>query len=194
MPRLGVMGGTFDPVHCGHVLLAIAAREQLALDRVLFVPAADPPHKDDRNGMAAAEDRWRMVELALAGADGLEPSRLELDRPGKSYTVDTLRELRRLKPDAELFLIIGRDNVSDMATWQDPEGILGLCTVAAGSRLAAADRADPLLASRMVFLDTPVIELSSTGIRRRVRDGLTIRCTVPAPVEEYIRQRGLYAR
>ena len=192
MPRLGVLGGTFDPVHCGHVLLAVAAREQLDLDRVLFVPAADPPHKDHRPDLAPAEDRWHMVQAALSGVDGLEASRLELDRPGKSYTVDTLRQLRRQEPAAELFLIIGRDNVADMASWQDPEGILAACTVAAGSRPSGGPAPPAELAARMVLLDTPLIEISSTGIRSRVRRGLTIRCMVPAPVEELIAQRGLY--
>lgn len=202
MPRLGILGGTFDPIHCGHVVLAVAAREQLTLDRVLFVVAADPPHKDHRNDMAAAQDRWRMVELALAGTDGLEASRIELDRPGKSYTVDTLRQLHRQEPGAEIFLIIGRDNVSDMATWQDPEGILALCTVAAGSRLTPDKSAGqagapgstlPDLASRVVLLDTPVIELSSTLIRQRLRARRTIHCMVPDAVERHIAGTGLYA-
>ena len=143
--------------------------------------------------MAAAEDRWRMVELALAGAAGLEASRLELDRPGKSYTVDTLRQLSSSEPDAEIFLVIGRDNVSDMATWQDPDGILELCTVAAGSRLAADRPDDPRLASGIVLLDSPVIEISSTAIRQRVRDGRPIHCMVPGAVERYILEGGLYA-
>ena len=192
MQRLGIIGGTFDPIHCGHLLLATFVAEQLRLGRVLFVPAADPPRKDHRSDLAPAEDRWQMVRRAVAGVPGFEASRLELDRPGKSYTVDTLRQVRSQEPDSSLYLIIGRDNVSDMATWQDPEGILELCTVVAGSRVVAQRPAQAELAARILSLETPVIDLSSTAIRRRVAGGLPIRWMVPPPVEDYIGQQRLY--
>ena len=134
MQRLGIVGGTFDPIHIGHVLLALFVLERLSLDRMLFVPAADPPHKEARPDTAPAEDRWSMVQLAIDGLPHFQASRVELDRPGKSYTVDTLRQLRADHPDCDLHLIIGEDNIAQLSTWHDPQGILDLCTVVAGSR------------------------------------------------------------
>jgi nicotinate-nucleotide adenylyltransferase len=192
MRRLGVLGGTFDPIHIGHVLLAQFVRERLELDLVLFVPAADPPHKEERRDLAAAADRWAMVELAIEGLPGCRGSRLELDRPGKSYTVDTLQELRRLHPESELYLIIGTDNAPQLPTWYDLQGILALCTVVAGSRLTEGAPDLGPLASRLRRVETPVIQVSSTEVRRRVESGLPIRYLVPDKVEAYIRQRGLY--
>ncbi len=193
MPRLGMMGGTFDPIHTGHLLLAQFLKEHLALDRVLFVPAADPPHKESRGGgLLPVEDRWEMVCAALAGSPDFEPCRIEIDRPGKSYTVDTLRQLRRQYPGSELFLLLGADNVAELDTWYDPEGIFELCTVVAGSRAGPGPPWDSPLAGRVTLVDTPVIDISSTGIRERVSAGLPIRWLVPRPVESYIRENGLY--
>ena len=192
MARLGVMGGTFDPIHVGHMLLAQFALEALDLDRVLFVPAADPPHKDDRKDIAPAEDRWGMVVLALEGVAAMEPSRIELDRPGKSYTVDTLHLLRQQHGDVELFLIIGADNIAQMSTWYKPYEILQLCTVVAGAR-NATEVADERLARHITRIDTPLIELSSTQIRQRLAAGLPVRYMVPEQVEAFIRQKGLYS-
>jgi nicotinate-nucleotide adenylyltransferase len=186
------MGGTFDPVHVGHVLLALAAMERLPLDQVLFVPAADPPHKDDRIDMAPAADRCAMVELAIADFPGFALSRVELERPGKSYTVDTLRQLKDAWPGWDLVMIIGDDNVAQLPSWYDPHGILALCTVVAGSRMAADPGRDNPLASQVRSLDTPVYEVSSTTIRHRLRHGQTVRYLVPDPVLQYIHARGLY--
>ena len=186
------MGGTFDPIHTGHLLLAQFLREHLLLDRVLFVPSADPPHKENRDGgLLAVEDRWAMVSAALARAPGFEPCRIEIDRPGKSYTVETLRQLRQQYPGSEMFLLLGADNVAELDTWYDPEGIFELCTVVAGSRPGAPSSGSPLV-RRVTLVETPVIDISSTGIRERVRGGLSIRWLVPDPVESYIRAKGLY--
>lgn len=190
MQRLGVLGGTFDPIHIGHVLLAQFAGERLGLDRVLFVPAADPPHKGQC--AAAAEDRWAMVELGIQGFPSFAASRLELERPGKSYTIDTLRYLRQAHPETQLYLIIGADNVAPLSTWNNPRGILELCTVVAGTRLSPREEADPELEKHLVLIDTPVVQCSSTQIRQRLSQGLPIRYLVPEKVEEYIRRRGLY--
>lgn len=192
MLRLGVIGGTFDPIHTGHVLLALFAMERLPLDQVLFIPAADPPHKEARPDMAPVEDRWAMVEQAIEGFSGFQASRIELERPGKSYTVDTLRQLRVDRPDCELYLIIGEDNVVQMSTWHDPRGILELCTVVAGSRVASGSQADAELARRIVPVETPVFQISSTEIRRRLAEGRPVRYLVPEKVEAYIRGRRLY--
>lgn len=192
MERLGVMGGTFDPIHVGHVLLALWARERLSLDRVLFVPAADPPHKEARPDLAPAADRWAMVERAIAGFPGFAASRLELDRPGKSYTVETLRTLRTEYPDSRLYLVIGEDNVAQLPTWHDPRTILELCTVVAGTRASAGLAGDAELARQVILLDTPVFEVSSTEVRRRLAAGKPVRYLVPDAVLDYIAARGLY--
>ncbi|MBT3343429.1 MAG: nicotinate-nucleotide adenylyltransferase [Gemmatimonadetes bacterium] len=189
--RLGVLGGTFDPIHCGHVLLAQGVREQLDLDRVLFIPAADPPHKSSEH-LTSAQHRWTMVERALDGLDGLQPSPLEIERGGTSYTVDTLRHLSADHPAADLHLIIGADNVCDLSTWHDPDGILAIARVVAGARRQVGSAGDDRYSDRMIHLDTPLFEVSSTTIRQRLRDGRPIRYLVPPAVEDYIRQHHLY--
>ena len=194
MKRLGVIGGTFDPIHNGHLLLARFVSEQTGLDKVLFIPAAAPPHKNHREDIAPAASRWSMVELALEGIDDFEASRLELDRPGRSYTVDTVRQLRLDHPDVEIFLIIGTDNTRDLSSWHDPDSILEMCTVVSGSRIIdTPDGASDAVAARVLVLDTPVIDISSTEIRRRVRDGLPIHSMVPDKVASHIQARRLYS-
>jgi nicotinate-nucleotide adenylyltransferase len=187
--RLGVLGGTFDPIHSGHLLLARGILERLSLDRVLFVPAADPPHKSGTH--AGADHRLAMVRLAVDGLPDFAVSTVEMERDGPSYTVDTLRQLRAEYGDSELFLIIGADNVSDLPTWVDPEGILALATVVAGSRAVSAAGDGPL-AGRIERVDTPAFDISSTEIRRRRAAGLSLRCLVPDAVERYILDHHLY--
>ena len=133
-----------------------------------------------------------MVELAIAGISGFSASRVELERPGRSYTIDTLRQLASSFPDYERFLIIGEDNVVDLSSWHDPPGILEQCTVVAGSRITKDRQADPELASRMLFIDTPVVEISSTDVRERLQQCRPIRCMVPESVEAYVLERSLY--
>ena len=188
--RLGILGGTFDPVHCGHLLLARYVQEALDLDRVLLVPAADPPHKSEVP--TPPEHRWRMVCAAVEGHDRLEACDLELRRPGVSYTVDTLRRLRDQGPGDERFLIIGADNVPELESWHDPEGILELAAVIAGSRVEAEALPAGAFSDRVERVDTPVFDISSTEIRRRVRFGRPVRCLVPEAVERYIADHGLY--
>ncbi|MCY4603412.1 MAG: nicotinate-nucleotide adenylyltransferase [Gemmatimonadetes bacterium] len=190
MRRIGVIGGTFDPIHHGHLLLARFALEQIPLDEVLFIPAADPPLKQGAH--APAEERWTMVELAVAGCADFAASRLELDRPGKSYTVETLRLLHQLYPHAALFFIIGADNIGQLDEWHDLEGIFAQCTVVVGARSGEV-AGDPKLLVRLRFIDTPLIELSSTAIRSRRSAGLPIRYMVPEAVEDHILAKGLYA-
>ena len=192
-PRLGVVGGTFDPIHNGHLLLARSVSEAMSLDRVLFIPAANPPHKDHRTDIASSTCRWTMVELALEGIADFEASRDELDRPGRSYTVDTLRQLHLRHPEAEIFLIIGGDNTHDLSTWHEPESILELCTVVAGSRsVSLTHDADPI-ANKVYTVDTPVIDISSTQIRQRLRAGLPVHSMMPEKVAAYIHERRLYS-
>ena len=192
--RLGVVGGTFDPIHNGHLVLARYVSEEMNLDRTLFIPAASPPHKDHRDDIAASDCRWAMVELALDGIDDFEPCRCELDRPGHSYTVDTLRQLRLKHPQAELFLVIGSDNTYDLCNWHDPEGILELCTVVAGSRsIDSRPQSIDAIGANVCIVDTPVIDISSTEIRRRLREGLPVHSMIPDKVAAYISHRRLYS-
>ena len=188
--RLGILGGTFDPVHSGHVLLAQSVFEQLHLDRVLFVPAADPPHKNSL--VASTAHRFEMVRLALEGLDGLEISRAELDRDGPSYTVETLRHFRSLDADSDLYLIIGADNIADLPTWYDPEGILALATVVSGSRDERALAGNSTFGDRIQRLPTPTYDISSTDIRQRLLQGLPVRYLVPEVVERYMATHELY--
>jgi len=191
MRSIGVIGGSFDPIHHGHLLLARFSLEQIPLDEVLFIPAADQPLK--QGAYAPAEERWAMVELAVAGCAGFATSRLELDRPGKSYTVETLRLLHQLHPHAALFFIIGADNIGQLYEWHDLEGIFAQCTVVVGARPGEVAGGDPKLLARLRFIDTPLIELSSTEIRTRRAAGLSIRYMVPEAVEAHILAKGLYA-
>ena len=188
--RLGILGGTFDPIHNGHVLLARAVLEQLPLDRVLFVPAADPPHKSAL--VASAAHRFEMVRLALEGLDGLEVSRAELDRDGPSYTVETLRHFRSQYCDSNLYLIIGADNVAELPSWYDPEGIVALATVVAGSRDQRSLPLDAKFGSRIQRLPTPTYDISSTDIRQRLLQGRPVRYLVPEAVERYLTIHRLY--
>ncbi|MSS72156.1 MAG: nicotinate-nucleotide adenylyltransferase [Candidatus Latescibacteria bacterium] len=191
--RIGLLGGVFDPVHNGHLIAAEAAREACGLGQVMFIPASDPPHKRD-TGMASAEARAEMVRLAIQDHPRFELSPIELRRAGRSYTVDTLSELHQtLGEKTALFLIIGADNVSEISSWHRPDRILDLATVVVVRRPGATlGRADPALTQRMRFVETPFIEISSTDIRRRIREGRSIRYLVPREVESYICEHGLY--
>ena len=191
--RIGILGGTFDPIHLGHLIIAQEALAQCCLDRVLFVPSADPPHKRVAE-MAPAESRARMVTLALDSQPRFELCRIEIERTGKSYTVETLRQLRRkLGTRTEFYLIIGADNAVEMSTWCDPQGVLGLAhvTVAGRPGFLPAD-VDDRIAAQMRFLDTPLLEISSTQIRSRIRTGRPIRYWVPENVARFIETHRLY--
>jgi nicotinate-nucleotide adenylyltransferase len=190
--RIGLMGGTFDPIHVAHLVLAEQAREQLALDSVLFMPAGDPWRKAQRE-ITAAEHRLAMTRLAVDGREGFEVDDLEIRRSGPTYTVETLQDLRRrYGPESELFLLIGDDALIDLPFWRDPEGI------AAEASIVVAPRADfevPELAfkpGRLLRIDMPPLEISSTDLRRRAQQGRSLRFLVPDPVIEYIDRHGLY--
>lgn len=187
--RLGVFGGSFDPVHLGHLLVAEGARDALGLDAVLFVPALTPPHKPDR-ALASAADRTAMLERALAGNPAFELSRLELDGPSR-YTVETLRALRATRArDAELVLVLGADSLRELPTWHEPDAIRGLARLAVARRPGAEDA--PSEGPGILLLPTPPVAISASDVRARIRSGRSIRYLVPDAVREYIEERRLY--
>ena len=193
--RLGVMGGTFDPIHHGHLVAAEEARHALRLDRVLFVPAGAPWQKSDST-ISSSSDRLEMVELAIGDNTAFEASRLEIDRAGPTYTIDTLRTFREQRPGAELFFVTGADATLEILSWKQPDEALGLATFVAVTRpgydLARLGSLPEL--DRVVVLEIPALAISSTDIRRRVFEGRPIRYLVPNAVASYIEQRGLYTR
>ena len=199
--RLGLFGGSFDPVHYGHLLLAECCREQCTLDEVQFVPAAVPPHKPRRE-LTPGELRVEMLELATAGHPVFAVSRFEIDRGGLSYTVDTLRHFRRETPEAELFLLMGADMLNDLPTWREAAQVceLALPVVVrrAGSSepdfdcltaIASAERIEQI---RRLEVEMPRVGISGTEIRRRAAQRRSIRFQTPRAVEEYIATRELY--
>ncbi len=186
------MGGTFDPVHYGHLLAANEAGQAFDLDRVIFVPTGQPWQKIGRK-VAPAEDRYQMVVLATASNPLFSVSRLEIDRPGDTYTVDTLRELRREHgPDTELFFIIGADSLNGLATWHEPAELLTMVHFIGLARNGARLQAGILGEADFSILEMPTLEISSTMCRDRLRAGLPLRYLVPDDVISYISKRGLY--
>lgn len=186
----GVFGGSFDPPHAGHLIVAQEARVRLGLDRVILVPAAVPPHKLDRE-LTAPEVRVEMLRAATAGDDGFEVSEVELRRSGPSYTVDTLRELGGDGRYGRLHLLMGADQFQEFHTWREQEEILRLAEVVVLSR-AGLEIEEPAASLPHRRLEVPRIEISATGIRRRVGEGLPIRYLVPSAVERIIAARSLY--
>ena len=189
--RLGVFGGTFDPPHLGHLLLAECAREALALDRVVFVPARVPPHKAAR-GVSPADVRVRLLRAALAGT-GFALSTLELSRPGPSYTVDTLDLMKKKHEGADLWLLLGADSLHDLPTWREPDGILARARLAVASRPGfAAGRVPAKTLKRVDWLPNAPVAIASRDLRKRVAQGRSIRFLVPARVERLVSRLGLY--
>jgi nicotinate-nucleotide adenylyltransferase len=194
---VGIMGGTFDPIHYGHLVAAEEARLQLELARVIFVPNGHPPHKKDYD-VTAAERRHEMVFLATAGNPGFETSRVELDREGPSYSVDTLAEFRRrFGADTRLYFITGADAVLELLTWHEPHRLVEMCEIIAVirpgydlRRLEGALGAD--LMARCRVLAIPGVDISSTGLRRRAAGGESLRYFTPPAVEQYIEAHRLY--
>jgi nicotinate-nucleotide adenylyltransferase len=197
--RLGILGGTFNPPHLGHLVCAQEAHSQLKLDGVLFVPARIPPHKPVEHE-PGPEHRLELCRLAVAGDARFAVSDMELQREGPSFTVDTLKVLSTQAPQDELVLILGGDIAAGLTEWHQPEQVLGLATVAIAERRGTArDEVDRTLAQlpggdRARFFAMPRIGISSTMLRRRVSAGEPIRYFVPDPVEEYIQRHGLYSQ
>lgn len=191
--RLGVYGGTFDPIHAGHLVIARGVVERCALDRLLFVPSARPPHKRG-HAVAPPDERYRMAQLAARNDPRFEVSDAEIKRPGLSYTVDTLEALRReYGAECAFHLVIGADSLLEIDTWYAPDRVFELATVVTVPRPGKdLSGLDPHWRDRFVSLQLPEIDISSTNIRRRVKAGLPIIHLVPEEVADYIEERGLY--
>jgi nicotinate-nucleotide adenylyltransferase len=196
--RVGVIGGTFDPIHAGHLIVAEQARDQLALDQVVFIPAGQPPHKAARQ-ITAAHHRLAMVQLAIADHVAFALSRIDLDREGPCYSVETISLLQeKWGPETEIHFLIGEDSLRDLPRWHQPDRLLRLCQIVAVQRpgysvdLNTLDKQLAGAADRIQTIASPLIDISSTDIRERVRENRSIRYLVPDPVRRYIEQHNLY--
>lgn len=194
--RVGVMGGTFNPIHTGHLVTADEARHAFDLDEVVFVPAGSPWQKTDED-VAPAEDRYLMTVVATASNPAFTVSRIEMDREGPTYTIDTLRALKPAYPSAEFFFITGADAILQILTWREPEAVLREARFIAATRpgydLDRLEKELPQgLEDRVAIMEIPALAISSTDIRRRAREGRPIRYLVPAGVASYIQKAGLY--
>jgi nicotinate-nucleotide adenylyltransferase len=194
--RVGILGGTFDPPHIGHLVLAQYACDALDLACVLFVPAADPPHKDQlRYGI---EHRLPMLELAIAGNDKFVISRVDVDRPGPHYTVDMIRILQAQQPETEFYFLMGGDSLHHLPEWYHPLEMIALCKLAVMARPGAEVNAEltakllPGLAERVVVIDSPMLGFSSTEVAERLEAGKSVRYLVPDSVLTYIQNHRLY--
>lgn len=189
--RVGVMGGTFDPIHLGHLVAASEVAYTLSLDEVVFVPAGLPWQKAGRP-LSPAEDRYAMTELATRGDDRFSVSRTEIDRGGVTYTLDTLREMSA--PGVELFFVTGADALAQVPTWREPETLFALATFVGATRPGYVVDVTAFPPGAVTLVETPAIAVSGTDIRARVARGEPIRYLVPDAVATYIEERGLYLR
>jgi nicotinate-nucleotide adenylyltransferase len=190
--RIGVFGGTFDPPHVGHLLMATDAREALKLDRLIFVPAGAQPFKLDTPPVASGRDRLEMVRLAIADDANYVVDDAEINRKGLSFTVETLEHLAARYAGSELFFLLGQDSLAGFLKWRNPERILELATLAVATRSGSPSAEGWRNAERLVRVSTRAVDVSSTEIRERRRAGKSIKGFVPESVERFIDVRGLY--
>jgi len=194
--RIGVFGGSFDPPHIGHLICARSVAEALELDQILVIPTAVQPGKPD-GSVASSEDRWEMVKAITSGDNLFKPLRIEIDRGGTSYTVDTLRILRHEYPveEVELFLLLGFDSATGIGKWRDPDGILDLAQIAIMQRFGAdADGLPKPWCDKMIVVNTLVIEISSSDIRQRLKHKLPIELMTGERVRMIIEKNKLYSQ
>ena len=198
--NIGVLGGTFDPVHNGHLVVAEVARERLNLAEVIFVPAGQPWLKADKP-ITPAKHRLEMLRLSLADKPYFKLSTMEIERAGPSYTIDTIIELRsKINAGDELFFILGQDNLAQLPQWREPSRLIQLCYLVAVPRpgsprpnLKTLEASLPGILQRVVLMDEPQVDISASEIRERVGRGLSVRHLVPEPVNRYIKENRLYA-
>lgn len=196
--RIGILGGTFDPIHMGHLVTADFIMHKLGLEKIIFVPAGNPPHKKADN-MASADDRYTMTVLATSDNPSFVVSDIEIERAGVSYTIDTLKDLSGLYKTSDLYFIVGTDAVADIPSWEHAGGLLDYCRFVAATRPGFSSAIDKVReffgkenSNRILQIDTPELEISSTDIRERVAGGRSFKYIVPLSVELYIKKYGLY--
>lgn len=202
MYKIGIMGGTFNPIHYGHLVTAEEAYHQFELNEAIYIPSARPPHKEPREALAE-EDRYLMTIIATASNPHFSVSRLEIDRPGPSYAIDTVKALKELYPDSEIFFITGADAILEILTWKEPEKLAQYCSFIAATRpgypldkfreaLHLGTNELNKFRPKIYFMEIPALAISSTDIRRRVKEGRPIRYLVPDGVANYIYKQGFY--
>ncbi|MCM8775937.1 MAG: nicotinate-nucleotide adenylyltransferase [Candidatus Omnitrophica bacterium] len=190
--KLGIFGGTFDPIHVGHLEIAHAVHRQFLLDKIIFVPTRIPPHKVSRSDITPASQRYEMIQIAIQKESYFEVSDIEIKRSGISYTVDTLRELRKKYPEAELFFILGADSLTEISGWRETDEIKKM------ARLIVAPRESHRVSGKMTtdpniqWLKMPTVPLSSSEIRERIRGSRSVLGLLPEGVEDYIQKMKLY--
>ena len=196
--RIGLFGGTFDPPHLGHLILASEAQSQLELKRLLWILTPEPPHKQDHL-ITSIEHRLAMVELAIKDNPAFELSRVELDRPGPHYTLDTIKLIAEQNPNADIIPIIGEDSLRDLPTWHQSQELVYACHWIGVMRrpndepnLDALEHELPGITSKIHYVDAPLMEIASREIRSRIANGRSVRYYLPTPVYEYIEQHQLY--
>ena len=199
--RIGIMGGTFDPIHYGHLVTAETARSEFALEKVIFVPSGKPPHKSEAM-VTRKEQRYLMTVLATAANPYFEVSRVEIERPGQSYAIDTVREFKsKMDEDSELYFITGADAIFEIVTWKDVDGLFDRCTFIAATRPGFnLDALREKLLKRLpieylkkiIPLEVPAMAISSTDIRQRIRNNRTVKYLLPEEVENFIYKNKLY--
>ncbi len=196
--RLGIFGGTFDPPHLGHLILASEAQDQLKLDRLLFVLTPCPPHKLDQP-VTPVDHRLELLQAAIGDNPLFEVSRVDIDRPAPHFAADTVLLLRQAYPQAELIYLVGGDSLHDLPAWREPGRLLAACNALGVMRrpddainLARLEQAIPGLSARVRFIDAPLLEISSSEIRQRIADGRPVRYFLPPAVYQLIVERGYY--
>jgi len=197
--KIAIMGGTFDPIHYGHLVTAEAVMHEYQIDQVLFIPSGQPPHKTEGQ-VTPADHRYLMTLLATETNPRFFSSRIEIDRKGYTYTIDTIRELKEMYPGSEIYFITGADAFSNILSWKNPELLLSSCHFVAAtrpgySRAKAAPQIEALMdrhADTLHYLEVPALSISSSEIRARVKEGRPIKYLLPETVENYIYKHGLY--
>jgi nicotinate-nucleotide adenylyltransferase len=196
--KVGLFGGTFDPIHNGHIVVAETVLQKVDLEKVIFIPAGKPWLKEGRE-ITSATHRLKMVELAISGKSHFELSRIEIERPGATYTIDTLIDLINKKNNTELYVIIGLDSLADFPRWKNPSRLLSLCYLVVVPRpgyplpdIRSMEKELPGLKTHLILLNAPEIDISSSEVRRRVEKGLSFKHLVPESVAKYIQENRLY--
>lgn len=197
MAGIGIMGGTFDPIHYGHLIIAEESRREFRLDKVIFVPAGEPPHKKDYT-VSSAEHRYALTIIATASHPDFVCSRMEIERPGPSYSIDTIRQIKETYPQGtKVYFITGADAMAEILTWHEHDKLKSICKFIAATRpgynlAELKDRLPPDYLDQIIFLEVPGVHISSTELRARVAAGNPIKYMVPEAVEIYIEKHGLY--